>query len=40
MDFSLYLKKILFTFNIRIRNLKGINIQNIIRDNKYYSLLI
>jgi len=33
-------KEILFTFNIRIRNLKGMNIQDIIRYNKYYSLLI
>jgi hypothetical protein len=26
---------ILFNFNIRIKNLKGVNIQNIIRDNNY-----
>jgi hypothetical protein len=41
-NFGLYLKiifykKILFTFNTRIKNLKWVNIQNIIRNNKYYS---
>jgi hypothetical protein len=39
-DFGLYLKiifgkKILFTFNTRIKNLQEVNIQNIIRDNNF-----
>jgi hypothetical protein len=39
-DFGLYLKiifgkKILFTFKTRIKTLKEVNIQNIIRDNNF-----
>jgi hypothetical protein len=44
-DFGLHLKNIknlflarniLFTFNIRIKNLKWVNIQNIIKDNNSF----
>jgi len=34
---NFFIKKLLFTFNIKIKNLKGISIQNIIRD---YNLLL